>query len=612
MIHTMLRWTWLGSLAVGVGLLALPVEASLIAQYDFEGNANDSVNSFHGTINGSPTFVPSPVGGQALSLSGTGNYIATTATASQLGIGGGNPKTISVWARPLAFNDGGIWDLGLAGSSGENFALRTLSSGNNAWRSQFWGGDLDFTAPNSLNNWGYYVLTYDGTTARAYYNGILMGTLSRTLATNDNRPLEIGRWTNATPTSYYFQGQIDKLRVYNETLTDAQIAAQFRADGGFLVDFEDTGGRLPADWYVSGGSGSIRLRTSGAHDTNPDGQYSLLTSGGTGMPDVTLNVYNSHHDYNTSMAWGPIFQVQNGQAVINFKIAGGSYTLNSNSQRNGGTGVALWDIAANDFVPGSFRTRSSSAATYEWTSIPLEGLEGRWLALVVVDRQVSSWGWTGVDSINAPAGAVSVLDPSMHHRVLLSYDFDTPGDFMGWYQVDSLGNQVPITSFQVGQCGTSLINRHISLDGTFSLGKGFLSSTTSSNTETPTGILRSPDFVITGDIIEFYISGGSTSDMAFELVRSSDNVVLRSAVHETDANEFDYMFWRIKDLAGTTAYLRLRDERSSGGWGHLEIDAIRMVAFAVPEPATGTLAVLSGLGLLVLARRKLSRREKIC
>jgi len=100
MIHTMLRWTWLGSLAVGVGLLALPVEASLIAQYDFEGNANDSVNSFHGTINGSPTFVPSPVGGQALSLSGTGNYIATTATASQLGIGGGNPKTISVWARP--------------------------------------------------------------------------------------------------------------------------------------------------------------------------------------------------------------------------------------------------------------------------------------------------------------------------------------------------------------------------------------------------------------------------------------------------------------------------------------------------------------------------------
>ncbi len=588
--------TWaVGCAAVGMLLFTSPVRAGLVAQYKFEGNANDSVGTFHGTIVGSPTFVSSPVDGQAISFSGTGNYIGTSATASALGIGGSNPKTISAWARAEAFNDGGIWDLGSTGFSGENFSLRTHNGGY--WRGQFWGGDLDFTAPNSLKQWGYYALTYDGTTARAYYNGILMGTLTRSLSTNEGRPLEIGRWAGST----YFQGQIDQLRVYNEAITAAQIAAQFRSDGGFLVDFEDTAGQLPTDWYVSGGSSTVRLRTAFG-GVNPDGTCALLTHGGAGDPSVTLNVYTSHTNDNTSMAWGPIFKVLDASAFINLKIAGGSYPLLATSQRSGGTGVALWDIEANDFVPGSFKTRSSSAVTFEWQSISLAGLEGRLVALVVVDRQVGDWGWTGVDSINAPAGAVSVLDPSMHHRVLLSYDFDKAGDFMGWYQVDSAGNQVPITSFQVGRVGTYQAARHIVLDGTFALGKGFLSSTISTDANGPTGILRSPDFTIAGDILEFYISGGSLEGLAFELVRSSDNSVLRSAVHETSANEFDYMFWQIKDLAGTEAYLRLRDGQP-GRWGHIEIDAIRMVAFAVPEPASWVLTVLGGLGVMLFARR---------
>ncbi len=581
-----------------------PCEAALVAHYALDGNANDSANGFHGNLNGGPGFVASPVSGQALDLDG-GQYMdtgATNAIASNLNVDGNKPKTISAWARTEVWNNGAIWDLGSTSAQNE-YCLRTLTT-TDRWRGQFWSGDMDFWTPGANNNWSHFALAHDGTSTRAYYNGMQVGIRNSGLNTNDGRPFEIGRYGGNDT----FQGQVDDVKVYDSAEPLSGVRAEFLAAGGWSQGF-DTSTDLPDDWYVSSGMNSTRVRTNRSGATG--NILSAFDNDGSDPPGNVRNVYNVHQDHVTSQTFGSILTVRDETASLSFSISGGggSHTFLEGSQRDGGLGLALWDLEANDYVRdgGSVRVvmRSGNGGLQN-QSISLSGLQGRRVMPILVDRQVGGWGWVEVDTLSAPLGAVSAGNPVEHHRVRLDYHFDNPGDFMGWQQVDGAGNPIPITDFQIGALGGGgLVTRHINLDGSFAAGEGFLSSTAPGSDNGPTGVLRSPDFFLQGDLLEFYISGGSVDGLAFELVRSVDDVVLRSAAHQANANEFDYDFWAIGGLDGTEAYLRLVDS-TSGSWGHIEVDGIRMLEFNVPEPAT---LVLCGAGFAALVRRRRRRRR---
>ncbi len=590
----------------GTLLLNAPaVHAALVAHYELDGNAQDSVGGFHGNITGAATFVPSPYGGgQALSLAG-GQYVdtvATNATASNLGVGGNNPKTVSAWARPEQFNDGAIFDMGSA-STGQMFSLRTLTDANR-WRAQFWGSpDFDFTAPNSHNNWGWYVLVHDGAIGQAYYNGVLIGQRASTLNTSDARSFEIGRYNGGTT----FVGQIDDVKVYTNALSRNDIQAQWRAMGGYVEDFEGYGSQIDTgQWYTSGGMNSTRLRS----DRGGQGQYVLSTfdSNAANPPGNVRNVYSVHQDHVTSLTWGTALTVLDDSHVLSFNLSGGSFGINEGSQRSGGVGLTLWDLAANDFVRENngdvrFVTRSGNSGDFEARTISLEGLTGRIVMPVLYDRQIGGWAWAEIDSLSALPGAVAPVR-GVAHEVLLEFGFDEPGDFMGWTGDTS--------SFVIGNSPNGLLPRHINLSGDFQVGTGFLSSALPGAWDSPTGTLRSPEFTLDGDIIEFYISGGSTDrpNLSFELWVDLDDdgnfTLERTAQHQHDSGEFDYDFWAIRDLRGSLAYLQLFDG-NSGTWGHIQVDAIRMVAFAVPEPSTFVLALLAMFALLLRGRRSRNR-----
>ncbi len=174
-----------------------------------------SGNGNNGTVNGDAQFSPGR-NGNAIDCDGIDDYVSTDKVASQLGIGGNGPRTISSWVFTRSYNNGGIYDVGER-ATGKDFCLRTLG-GDNDWRIQYWGGDQDFTL-DSANKWVHFTHVHDGVNTKIYANGLLFVDWAITIDTPDTNPFQIGcyGWQND-----YFDGLIDDVRVYNRALSEGE------------------------------------------------------------------------------------------------------------------------------------------------------------------------------------------------------------------------------------------------------------------------------------------------------------------------------------------------------------------------------------------------------
>lgn len=349
---------------------------------------------------------------------------------------------------------------------------------------------------------------------------------------------------------------------------------------GLIVDFEGDDESLGAGpWYVSGGMNATRRRTN----RRSQGIWGFATDGTGGSPDAVFNVKDSVIDGNTSMAWGPFFIVNDPlpeDAKLLVDIAGSSAPWSENVF-NGPAGMALWDLSARDFArtPSSdvvFVHPAKNTFTLEPAEIPLAGLEGKTLGIVLVDRRCLHWGWVAVDNVRSTPGAVRTFVGRRHHATIVE-DFDDHGSFNRWH-----GDQ---NSFQLGRSGASghtqgHVNHRPNADGSLSIGSGYLSSKTTSKGNLSRGQLSSPPFVLDGDILEFYLAG--TGDrVAFQLVAvEADGAESVIASATTRSAAFTCRYWPIHPgWVGRTVCVRLVDDAADG---YIEVDAVRVVRFNVP------------------------------
>ena len=192
-----------------------PGTVGLVAHYSFEGHANDVTgNGNDGTVNGDAQFVAGH-DGSALDCDGIDDYVSTGKTASDLGIGGNNARTVSSWVFTRSFANGGVYDLG-ARVNGQDYCLRTLTTENN-WRVQYWGGafDTDFVL-DTMDKWVHFTHVHDGTHTKIYANGRLIVDHEVTLDTPNTNPFQIGCYGWQVN---YFDGLIDEVRVYDRALS---------------------------------------------------------------------------------------------------------------------------------------------------------------------------------------------------------------------------------------------------------------------------------------------------------------------------------------------------------------------------------------------------------
>jgi subtilisin len=94
------------------------------------------------------------------------------------------------------------------------------------------GADRFATSPNKYNDnqWHYAVVTYGGSGVRLYIDGAQVGSFPATESpdTSGTQPVRVGANSRVTPpTSEFFIGNIDEVRVWNDDLTATEVSNAF-------------------------------------------------------------------------------------------------------------------------------------------------------------------------------------------------------------------------------------------------------------------------------------------------------------------------------------------------------------------------------------------------
>ena len=224
----------------------IPAQAALVAHYEFENNGNDSgiapanTMTLQGDAGYSTQSAPNNGGTASLNLDGTGAY-ASSPDEDSLDII--TNLTLAIWIRPTSFSNSGAGILSkFLGADSQNqrsYGLRlannnTDGSANNNVRfftttnGAFSSASIaDSTFELAQDTWTHVAATFDEGELRIYINGQASGQNLSGGSTihSGSAPLWVGAQFDASNNNNLFIGQLDDARVYNETLTQTQIAA---------------------------------------------------------------------------------------------------------------------------------------------------------------------------------------------------------------------------------------------------------------------------------------------------------------------------------------------------------------------------------------------------
>jgi len=187
-------------------------------------SSDSSGNGITGTWENSPTFsatVPSNIpltDPGCLSFNGTNQYV-TMGNPTVLPSGRA-ARTICGWGKSNSTASGYRW----IASYGTNSTGEAMFIGMNGTTLDAGAYISDLTVPNFWDsNWHFIVLTYDGTTANLYADGVLKASSAETWNLVPAN-CYIGRQVNGAE---YWNGLVDDVRIYNYALSASQVSALY-------------------------------------------------------------------------------------------------------------------------------------------------------------------------------------------------------------------------------------------------------------------------------------------------------------------------------------------------------------------------------------------------
>jgi hypothetical protein len=205
-----------------------------VSWWKAKGNANDSVGTNNGTLQGGATFAPG-ISGQAFSFDGSNSYVFVPDSAT-LSPSASITVDVCIAASPTGnyeifvskFNH----NSGPPGSPpDDSYALLARPDGAPRWQLETVGGGsvtdniLDATSVNILDGRFHHLAgTYDGNMMRLYVDGVLVFSQAATGSIQAcTTPLLLGAGYNNGTVDYYTKGLLDEAAIYNRALSASEI-----------------------------------------------------------------------------------------------------------------------------------------------------------------------------------------------------------------------------------------------------------------------------------------------------------------------------------------------------------------------------------------------------
>jgi len=184
-----------------------------------------TTNNNHGVIEGVTNWQSGIIGRQSLGFDGS------TRVATPFGAGinhffadENNAWSTSAWFRTGTAQTGDGLILAASDGTGTSatFAVFVNQSGDLQVRIR--GGGVHTIASNVVDDsWHQVAITWDGTSAEAYFNGVNTGEVPVGTATNQNRNLHIGGNDSFSGNASEFIGLIDEVRALSRPLSSNEV-----------------------------------------------------------------------------------------------------------------------------------------------------------------------------------------------------------------------------------------------------------------------------------------------------------------------------------------------------------------------------------------------------
>lgn len=187
-------------------------DPSLVAYYEFEGNADDTKGNFPGTAEGEPDYATGKIG-QAMVLDGTDDHVLHAFGQEEVW----PAFSVCLWAKTDFFGQPEWHSLFNNNSASPDFQIDVdgTSPGNYRYNGSAGQGVLGPVT----DSWVHLAASCNGSQTHIYYNGLLVDTLNGADTLFGQIAIGINRGM-----TLIFAGTIDDVRVYDRALSDGEVA----------------------------------------------------------------------------------------------------------------------------------------------------------------------------------------------------------------------------------------------------------------------------------------------------------------------------------------------------------------------------------------------------